>query len=60
MLSFRDHLGLLKAVRPFAVFKQVDREFLLWLSRLRILHSVHEDVGSIPGLPPWVKDLGLP
>ena len=24
------------------------------------LPSIHEDLGSIPGLPPWVKDLGLP
>ena len=24
------------------------------------MHSVHEDVGSIPGLPRWVKDLALP
>ena len=25
-------------------------EFLLWLSRLRTWHNVHENVGSIPGL----------
>ena len=25
-------------------------EFLLWLSSLRIQHSIHEDAGSIPGL----------
>ena len=34
-------------------------EFLLWLSRLRTQHSVCEDVGSIPGLTQWVKDLIL-
>ena len=35
-------------------------EFPLWLNRLRTQHSVHDDVGSIPGLAQWVKDLGLP
>ena len=24
------------------------------------LNSIHEDVGLIPGLPYWVKDMALP
>ena len=31
-------------------------EFPLWLRGLIIWHSVHKDVGSIPGLIQWVKD----
>jgi len=35
-------------------------EVLLWLSGLRTCHSIHEDVGSLPGLTQCVKDLALP
>ena len=34
-------------------------EFSLWLSRLRTQHSVRENVGLIPSLTQWVKDLAL-
>ena len=33
-------------------------EFLLW--RSRNVTSIHEDVGSIPDLPHWVRDLVFP
>ena len=33
--------------------------FPLWLIRLRTQNCVHEDVGLIPGLFQWVKDLAL-
>ena len=36
--------------------KKAGNEFTLWLSGLRTQHSLHEDVGSIPGLIQWVKD----
>ena len=33
------------------------KEFPLWLSGLRTQSNLCEDVGSIPGLIQWVKDL---
>ena len=36
------------------------QEFLWWLRGLRTHHSVHADVGLIPGLAWWVKDPALP
>ena len=36
------------------------QEFPLWLSVLRSWHCLHEDVGLIPGLSQWIKDLVLP
>ena len=43
----------------FHRLKKNPREFPLCLSGLRTQHSVCEDVGSIPGLSQWVKDLVL-
>ena len=35
-------------------------EFPLWFGQLITQHSVHEDIGLIPGLPQWVKDPAFP
>ena len=50
-------------VRMVIIKKSTDKkcwEFLLWLSRLRTRHSIHEDVGLILGLTQWLKDPVLP
>ena len=36
------------------------RQLLFWLSMLRTQGCLCGDVGSIPGLPQWVKDPVLP
>ena len=45
---------------PNSTFKNSHWEFLLWLSGIKNPNSVHEDVGSLPGLAQWVKDPVLP
>ena len=37
----------------------MESDFLLWLSRLRTRHTVHEDERLNPGLTQGVKDLSL-
>lgn len=39
--------------------EELGEEFPLWLSGLRTRHHVYEDVGSIPGLAQWSKNLAL-
>ena len=43
----------------FNYLKSIVKEFSFWLIELGTHHSVCEDVGSIPGLTQWVKDLAL-
>ena len=39
--------------------RKCSEELPLWLSGLKTRYGVQEDVGSIPGLAQWVKDLAL-
>ena len=34
-------------------------EFLLWLSGLRTMTSIHKDVSSLPGLTQWARPPAL-
>ena len=43
----------------YSPLKLIIQEFPLWLSRLRNWHSLHENVGLIPGLTRWVGDSAL-
>ena len=43
--------------QPRSANQNYNKEFPLWLSGLRTPCYLCEDVGSIPGLAQWVKDL---
>ena len=43
----------------WGAFKILLPEFALWLCRLKTQHFLSENVGLIPGLIQWVKDLAL-
>ena len=44
---------------PTKSSSQEFEEFPLWCKEVNST-SIHEDVGSIPGLPQWLKDPALP
>ena len=52
-------MGSWAMTSPAPCFKGGTEAFLLCLSRLRKQHSMHEDVGSIPGLAQCAKDAAL-
>ena len=56
LLKFTGSINCQSHWRP----RIISQEFLLWLSRLRIQCSLHEDAGSIPDVAQWVMDLVLP
>lgn len=41
-------------------FRSNLEEFLLLVQWVKNLTSIHEDVGSIPVLTQWIKDVALP
>ena len=44
---------------PKTVFKSDFQEFAL-AQQVKNLTAIHENLGSVPGLTQWVKDLSLP